>query len=77
MGKGDMRIRILNEIADGTYCFPTKCSAAIMIEDPIVIILSNYSIDDVYCNTENGTLKSRFNEVDVEFWKFHDEEEKE
>ncbi len=41
------------------------------------MIFSNYSIDEVYCNTENRTLKSRFNEVDVEFWKYRDEEAKE
>lgn len=58
------KITVLNQMCDGSFQYPVKGSPAITLKNPIIIVCSNYSIEEVYSNS-NKRLEARFNEIDV------------
>lgn len=52
-------------MCDGTYAYPVKGSAPIYLDNPVIIICGNASIDTVYPNAAKF-IKARFNQVRVD-----------
>lgn len=69
-GKGNsVTITILNTMCDGTYQYPSKGRPAVTLNDPYVIICSNFPIAVVYPNSQ-GRVEARFNEIKLDYYDF-------
>lgn len=65
--KGGVPITTLNLICDGTYKFPQKGKAPILLrQKPLVIVCSNFSISETYQNSKVDNLQSRFQEISLD-----------
>lgn len=68
-GKGNsVKITDLNAMCDGSYQYPVKGKPSVRLNLPIIIICSNYCIDQVY--KETVTVYARFNEIDISNYSF-------
>lgn len=54
----------LNAMCDGTYLYRRMYLKSLCMDDPLIIVLSNSSISDLYPNT-NVFLYARFNEIEL------------
>lgn len=54
----------LNSLCDGTYQYRAIYSKPFMLNDPLIIVLSNQCISDLYPNM-NQFLYARFNEIEL------------
>jgi hypothetical protein len=59
----------LDMMCDGHYQFKQLYSNKFELTDPLIIVLSNYSIDLIYSTDEAVYVKARFREINVEFYK--------
>lgn len=69
-GKGNsVKITELNQMCDGTFKYPRKGKPAVVLQDPYLVICSNFSISDVYPNS-NGRVEARFKEITLDYYEF-------
>lgn len=60
---------ILNQMCDGTYKYPVKGSNQVTLNDPWIIICSNFPILSIYPQS-NGRVEARFNEICLDNYLF-------
>lgn len=72
--RGQLRITQLNQICDGTWLFTAKGKDSWkLIQKPLVIVLSNKSIKDIYNKSMDYPLvEARFQEIEVQEFKRND-----
>lgn len=66
--KGQVTIQYLNELCDGGKHLEVKYASAILHEEPIIMICSNYCPEDCYHNANKEmirTLLNRFNVIEL------------
>lgn len=69
-GKGNsLLITVINLMCDGTYKYPCKSKSAVTLNDPYILVCSNFSINYVYPNS-NGRIEARFIEVCLDEYSF-------
>lgn len=54
----------LNSMCDGTYGFKVFMGGVVMLKDPLIIVLSNQSISDIYPYM-NNLIYERMNEIEI------------
>lgn len=64
-----LKTTTMNEIADGDFAFIRKGLSPIILDNPILVVCSNYSIDAVYPN-DFDKIGARFKEICLDTFTF-------
>lgn len=72
--KGQITIQYLNELCDGGKHLEVKYASALLHEEPIIMICSNYCPEDCYHNANKEMIKTLLNRFNViELTKIYEE----
>lgn len=64
--RGQLRITQLNQMCDGTWFYTAKGRNSWKLDNkPLIIVLSNKSIQEIYKNSDTSLVEARFKEMEI------------